>query len=274
MTACSTERGSGSTASNACCTRPRKWPRIHGTPTNWARCVTSWIAIHSRKSRGRNAKRFSKREDVRPDVVDRVAGGGVGDEQVVLAEHALRQVADQHAHLGRRDVPSDRCERTAGDARRRSAPSSGSSIRRIDTRLASTQPRRSRTPTATWPRGVQAGEVVHDQLRRRSVSVAEVVLERRTQVGVGEGVAPATNRATRRAVAQSTGSGTVGGGASGVVTGGSPGAGRPFTSSLPTLFQYCRSRLSIMSPKTKTRSGAAQKNHGSCASDRSSGRSR
>ena len=43
-----------------------KYSRIHGTPTNWARCVTSWIAIQRRKSRGRNAKRFSRPSTLAP----------------------------------------------------------------------------------------------------------------------------------------------------------------------------------------------------------------
>ena len=62
-------------------------------------------------------------EDVGSDVVDRVVGGrgrGVlGDEQVVLAEHPLGDVAEQESELGPRDPPADRRDRALGHARTR-----------------------------------------------------------------------------------------------------------------------------------------------------------
>ena len=49
-----------------------------------------------------------QREDVAAHVVDGVGGGFVvEDEQVVLPEHALREVAEEHAGLGARDPPAD-----------------------------------------------------------------------------------------------------------------------------------------------------------------------
>ncbi len=58
-----------------------------------------------------------EREDVGPDVVDGVAGVFVGHQEVVLAEHALREVADEPAHLRGRDLAAERRERAAGHAR-------------------------------------------------------------------------------------------------------------------------------------------------------------
>ena len=56
-----------------------------------------------------------ERQDVGPDVVDRVDVGGarfgIGHEQVVLAEHALREVPEQRTDLGTRDPPADRRDR-------------------------------------------------------------------------------------------------------------------------------------------------------------------
>ena len=63
-------------------------------------------------------------EHVATDVVDGVTGRGVvvGNEEVVLAEHALREIAEQHAGLGAGDGPADRRDRARGhpgaDARR------------------------------------------------------------------------------------------------------------------------------------------------------------
>ena len=42
-------------------------------------------------------------------VIDRLAAI-VGHEEVVLAEHPLRDVSQQRTHLGRGDAPADRCE--------------------------------------------------------------------------------------------------------------------------------------------------------------------
>ena len=53
---------------------------------------------------------FLQAEYVGTDVIDRLAAI-VGDEQVVLAEHTLRDIAEQRAHLGRGDPPTDRRQR-------------------------------------------------------------------------------------------------------------------------------------------------------------------
>ena len=56
-----------------------------------------------------------ERQDVGPDVVHRVDVGGarfgIGDEQVVLTEDALREISEQRPELGARDVPADRRDR-------------------------------------------------------------------------------------------------------------------------------------------------------------------
>ena len=124
-------------------------------------------------------------------------------------------------------------------------------MRRIDAMLASTQPRRSSTPTTTWPGVCKPGEFARDRVLGRA---GERRRSRRATTRRGTSrrgrSRPATNRATRRAVAQSTGSGTAGG-ASGDVTGTSPGVRATLHLEPADAFQYCRSRLSIISPKNQ-----------------------
>ena len=61
-----------------------------------------------------------QREDVAADVVDGVGRGVVVEhEQVVLPEHALREVAEQHAGLGAGDPAADRRDPAATPSARR-----------------------------------------------------------------------------------------------------------------------------------------------------------
>ena len=62
---------------------------------------------------GAEREALLQREDVAADVVDRVGGGVVVEhEQVVLTEHPLGEVPEQHAGLGARDPPADRRDPT------------------------------------------------------------------------------------------------------------------------------------------------------------------
>ena len=199
-----------------------------------------------------------QREDVRPDVVHGVA-------RVACRERAGR-TGRARAATGSRSARPSRWPRRAGRSvragcARAASPSrsmSGSSIRRIDAMLASTQPRRSSTPTATWS-GVCSPVKSATTASARAGQRREVVVQRRAEVRVGEGVAAGDEAGDppRRSPSRPDREPS---GARRAMSRDLTRRGRPFTSSLPTLFQYCRSRLSIISPKTSTSSGAAQKN--------------
>ena len=86
-----------------------------------------------------------QREDVAADVVDGVgrrAGVVVEHEQVVLAEHALREIPEQDAGLGAGDAAADRARPRLRAIRSPTRAVSGSSKRRIDETLAD-DPRRA-----------------------------------------------------------------------------------------------------------------------------------
>ena len=137
-----------------------------------------------------------ERQDVGADVVDGVASGlrraggrrRSGDEQVVLAEHALAR--------GSRAARPSRSPRPAGStganglcARR--APNrcmSGSSSDRIDAMFDSTQSRRSSTRAERVARRAQPG-VARDEILGPDRQRVEVGLQRRREVRVGERIA-------------------------------------------------------------------------------------
>ena len=161
-----------------------------------------------------------EREDVAADVVDGVGRGVVVEhEQVVLAEHPLREVAEQHPGLGAGDPAADRRDRAAGhalaDARgeRREQAAHRRDVGRDPRRAVDDlRPGRARRP--------QAGVVGDERLGLGGDGV-EVVAQRAGEVRGGERLAPANRRATRSASAQSIGSWTAGaGGGSATATAG------------------------------------------------------
>ena len=75
---------------------------------------------------GAEAEALLERQDVDPDVIDHVAGGFVGvagdgrlveEQQVVLAEHTLAHVAEQHPYLATGCGPAKRRQRGDRNAR-------------------------------------------------------------------------------------------------------------------------------------------------------------
>ena len=100
-------RGRGRRAASRSSTRPVKWSRIHGTPVNWARWVSSWTSTQVRNSCGSKPKRCSSDGEVRADQVDRVVGRRhrSAHQQVVLAEHPAAHPAEQRAELGAGHLP-------------------------------------------------------------------------------------------------------------------------------------------------------------------------
>ena len=181
--------GSGSTDCTVWFTRPRKCSRIHGTPVNCARWVTSCRASQSRNSRGGKANRFSRAEDVGPDVVHDVLVVGVlvlDDQQVVLAEHPARHPAEHHADLGAGEPAGDRRERRCDVIRSSSRSVIGRSSRWNDAMLASTQPARSVTRARAGPARLRRPVVVGDQLLGDRGELGEVGRERGVVVRLGE----------------------------------------------------------------------------------------
>ena len=133
-----------------------------------------------------------QREDVAADVVDGVGRGVVvvEHEQVVLAEHALREVA--------RAARRSRCRRPAGRSgatrlRAMRSPTravSGSSRRRIDATLARHPRRRGRRPAARAGPGATQPGVVGDERLGLGGDLVEVVAQRPGEVRGGERLAP------------------------------------------------------------------------------------
>ena len=206
-----------------------------------------------------------QREDVRPDVVHGVAARPCR-ERAGRTGRAL-------AATGSRAARPSRWRRRAGrsaraDCARGASPSrciSGSSIRRIDTMLASTQPAAVEHADATWSGVCKPGEFARRPLRRAPVSVVEVVVQRRAEVRVGERRRARRRTARPAAPLPSRPDREPSGGASGDVTGPHPARGRPFTSSLPTLFQYCREQVEHHQPEDRARAaGRPRRTRGSC----------
>ena len=126
-----------------------------------------------------------QREDVAPDVIDRVGRRVVVEhEQVVLAEHALGEVPEQHAGLGPRHATADGCDPTArhpfADARGQWGEQAA---HRRDVRL---HPRRAVDDLgARRARGAETGVVGHERLGLRRDRL-EVVAQGAGEVRRGE----------------------------------------------------------------------------------------
>ena len=199
-----------------------------------------------------------ERQDVGADVVDRVGRarpavvGVVGHEQVVLTEHALREVAEQPAHLGGRDAAADRRERVVRE------PLAEALHERIEQRphrrdvrldpVAPVEHARRRVPGRAQP-GVARDEILGADGQR-----VEVGLQRRGEVRVGERIAAGDEPG------DAPGRGPV----DGIGRPPSTVAGlahlrrRPLVSSRPTLTQYTTASWAMTAKKPIASSGAIQ----------------
>ena len=113
--------------------RPARCGRSHGTAVNWTACVTSWKAIQVSSSSGSASRRTAADGDVRRDEQQPRRRERVDDDELELAQHALREVAGQRARLGRQQRARRRArgaaqERPRGRRRARRRPARRSPI--------------------------------------------------------------------------------------------------------------------------------------------------